>query len=102
MQFGLLSELDQVLGQLAVVPGVHRGEGFGTDQPLDLAHHVQGLRGMRAGRDAETAGVPVEIEQDADRRQRSQIGPDMVDLLNGVQRVTVQRVDADLVELLRP
>ena len=60
------------------------------------------LRGMRAGRDAESAGVRVEPEQNSDRRQRRQVGPNLVHLLDGVQRVTIQRVEADLVELQRP
>ena len=89
VQLGPLTELEQVLGQLAVVPGVHCSEGLGTHQPLDLAHHVERLRGMRTRRDAEAACVRVKLEQNPDRRQRRQVGPDLVHLLDRVQRMAV-------------
>ena len=98
MLLGARRHFEQIEGELPVVGWVHGGEGFSANQAVDDTHDVEWLRCVRAGRQMEASGFRVQLQLLAGRSERTRIGPGLVDLLDDVKRVTLERVEANAIK----
>jgi len=98
VMLGARHHFDQIESELPVVGWVHGSEGLSANQAVDDTHDVEWLRCVRAGRQMKASGFRVQLQQLASGRERNRIGPGLVNLLDHVKRVTLDRVKADAIE----